>query len=219
MATSTQKQLIGIAITVAAAAGLALLSKSKAQPVGTVNISDLTVTPEISFVGSPVTISIIATNVDSPENTHEFVFNVNGKDIKATAFIQAGETVAVAINYTPMAVGDYIVTIDDLYATFAATEPPAEIGFTVQVINCPITHRTGAIAKFNDGTGNWVPCGEVGIWPQDANIKQPFPFSIYVYEWVDDTMWDRLGFYSFAAITKNGKDYIFDCSNGEFSEA
>jgi hypothetical protein len=221
MTTDTQKkQLMGIAVIAGVAAGLTILmSKAQTQAAeGTIEITNLAVSPTTAHKGYPVTISILATNIDSPENTHEFIFSVNGKNVKQTAFIPMGDTVEVSVEYTPNELGDYIVTIGDLYANFTVIEPPAEIGFTVQVINCPVSHRPGAIAKFNDGRGYWIPCGEVGLWPYDANIKQPFPFSIYVYEWVDDTMWDRLGFYSFTALTENGRDYVFDCSNGEFYE-
>jgi len=120
-----------------------------------------------------------------------------------------GQTAAFIGTVAIMSIGAF------LFARHAAGRE----GFTVTLINYPESTRPDGIAKFNDGMGNWVACGQPGHWSIESENETEYPFTIYIYEWVGDTMWERLGFYSFNALVENGHDYIYNCSTGEFYAA
>ncbi len=124
---------------------------------------------------------------------------------------------AEEITMTPGQTATFIGTIAliGLGAFLVAREIAGKEGFTVILVNYPEPINPDNIAKFNDGIGDWIPCGQPGKWLLDTG-KTEYQFTIYVYEWAGDTMKERLGFYAFRAQVEQGHDYIYDCATGEF---
>lgn len=101
--------------------------------------------------------------------------------------------------------------------------PPPVIGCTIIVTGCPspevgVEPGIGAVTKFNDGTGDWVICGEAGSWPFDMEVYRPFPLTLHLSCFrADGTFCGVLQFWSGEFYLENGKDYLLDVSTGEIT--
>lgn len=186
--------------------------------VADIRVENLTIEPSEVYVGETVQIGVIARNYGDASGSKVITGDVNGKVSKQTVALGSGESRSVTFDATPQQAKTYRVSVNGLTGSFSALKAPPAIGFKVTLINCPTPTRPDGVAKFNDGTGAWVPCGQAGSWPFDADKWRPFPFTFYVHEWVEETMYERLAFYSFSETVENGKDYIYDCRTGQFSE-
>jgi hypothetical protein len=85
------------------------------------NISNLTVSPEIVNIGSVTNISVVVTNPDSISRTYNATCYVDGLIIgRKIVNLAAKSNQTVVFNYTPTKEGTFNVTIDNLSAIFGS---------------------------------------------------------------------------------------------------
>lgn len=137
-------------------------------------ISNLTITPEITAVGYPITISVIATDMTGIANPpYDFYFHIDGEVLKVTYVYPWGIGIAreVSISYTPTEVRTYGVKIANLEGSFIATELP-------EVMLSPLPMES--LSPVSTSPGGRIRISDLTIEPSVVHIGGSVTISVEV---------------------------------------
>lgn len=137
-------------------------------------ISSLSFTPETTYIGGPIEISIMATNVSHP-GAPTFYFHINGEIIavKLTSYaVPVGETRRIYTTYTPTEARTYQVRIGDLQGSFVATLPELALSSLPQEDLSPVEPYTLR-----------VELSDLAIEPSQVHAGEGVTISVIVTNW------------------------------------
>lgn len=127
------KIVIGVGIVGGITGLIYLATRVKAIPPTDIVLSDLIIEPTEVYIGEPVSISVIATNIGEVTGSYEITCEVNSDIRKKTVTLSPGESKVVAFSFTPTIAKSYTVSIDGLSGSFVAVAPVEEAAATIQI--------------------------------------------------------------------------------------
>lgn len=110
---------IGIAVLIAVLGAFLLMKKKPPIPIENIVLSNLTISPSEVYVGDPVSISVVATNIGGMAGSYEITC---GGDVvmQKTVTLAPGESKVVSFEVTPTVAKTYQVSVDGLVGSFVA---------------------------------------------------------------------------------------------------